>query len=103
MGAIYVRSPEAGRDLDEIFSWIGREAGEARAIKVIERLEAKYQMIADFPGLGRHRDLAGGMLGASEPPWLILYEPLVGRSGVRILRVVDGRRDLPVVLGSGEP
>lgn len=102
MGAIHVRSPEAGRDLDRIFSWIGREAGEARAIKVIERLEAKFQMIAAFPGMGRHRDLAGGVLGASEPLWLIPYEPLVGRSGIRILRVVDGRRDPPAVLGRND-
>ncbi|WP_271065791.1 type II toxin-antitoxin system RelE/ParE family toxin [Caulobacter sp. NIBR1757] len=94
-----MRSPEAGRDLDEIFLWIAREASEARAIKVIRRLEAKFQMIAEFPGIGRRRDMAGGLLGASEPPWIILYEALVGRSGVRILRVVDGRRDLPTVLG----
>jgi toxin ParE1/3/4 len=99
VGANYVRSPEAGRDLDEIFRWIAREASEARAVKVIQRLEAKFQMIAEFPGIGRHRELAGGLLGASEPPWLILYEHLIGRSGVRILRVVDGRRDLPAALG----
>ena len=102
MGAIHVRSPEAGRDLDEIFLWIAREASEARAIKVIQRLEAKFQMIAEFPGIGRRRDMAGGLLGASEPPWIILYETLIGRSGVRILRVVDGRRDLPTVLGPAD-
>jgi toxin ParE1/3/4 len=94
VGAIYVRSPEAGRDLDQIFLWIAREASEARAIKVLQRLEAKFQMIADFPGLGRPRDVPGQRLGASEPPWIIFYEPLAHRAGVRILRVLDGRRDL---------
>ena len=102
VGAIYVRSPDAGRDLDEIFLWIAREASEARAIKVVQRLEAKFQMIADFPGLGRPREMPGNPLGASEPPWIIFYEPLVGRSGVRILRVLDGRRDLPAVLAGGD-
>ncbi len=101
-GAVYVRSREAGRDLDEIFLWIAREASEAHAIKVIQRLEAKFQMIADFPGLGRRREMLGRPLGASEPPWIVFYEPLVGRSGFKILRVLDGRRDLPAVLGGDQ-
>jgi toxin ParE1/3/4 len=98
-GGLCIRSPEAGGDLDRIFIWIARETSERRAIMVLRRLEAKFQMLAEFPGLGRIRDeLPAGPLAASEPPWIILYERLADRSGVRILRVVDGRRDLPSLL-----
>lgn len=32
-------------------------------------------------------------------PWLIVYESLPDNGGVRILRIIGGRRDLDYVLG----
>jgi toxin ParE1/3/4 len=42
----------------------------------------------------RH-DLDNAVRSFAVYPWVVLYKPLPDGEGVFILRVVDGRRDLP--------
>jgi plasmid stabilization system protein ParE len=53
-----------------------------------------------MPGLGRPRPyLRRGARAFPVSPWQIIYTPLAGLDGIRVIRVVDARRDLPTLLG----
>ncbi|NGM49403.1 type II toxin-antitoxin system RelE/ParE family toxin [Caulobacter sp. 602-2] len=51
--------------------------------------------MAAFPNLGRAT--RSGVRLHSVKPWIIVYRPVTG--GVEVLRVLDGRRDLDVLIG----
>ena len=91
----FLLSPEASDDLLAIADYIARESGMLRAQGVVERISRTLGAIAYTPNAGRPRlDLDGAPLLFPVPPWLILYEPEPGLSGIYILRIYDGRRDL---------
>lgn len=95
-------SLEAERDLDELFDHIARDSGLPRADAVRQRLEGIIALLAGSPGMGRlRRDLPLDPPTHSFAvyPWVILYDPLADDEGILVLRVIDGRRDLPRHLG----
>jgi len=95
-----VRTLDADRDLDSLFDWIARDSGLDRAEAVIRRIDDTISHLAAMPGIGRvRRDLDGGPRAFSVWPWLVIYEPLPRREGIIVWRVVDGRRDLPGIMG----
>ena len=70
-----------------------------RADGVIARLYRTLASLAFMPGIGRvRRDLKGAPRVFPVSPWLILYETAPGLDGIRVIRVVDGRRDLDAAL-----
>jgi plasmid stabilization system protein ParE len=67
---------------------------------VMGRVEESIRLIAFLPGMGRARaEFGRSTRSFPVSPRVIVYRPLAELDGIRILRVVDGRRDLPAVLG----
>lgn len=59
--AVIVRRPRAQDDIVEIWGYIADDS-EAQADAFVDRLDAKFQLLARQPGLGRLREeLADGM------------------------------------------
>jgi plasmid stabilization system protein ParE len=92
-----IYSLEAQQDLYELQLYIAERSGLLRAEFIIGRILKTIELIAYHPGMGSSR--AVGELSQScrvfvEAPWLIIYLPLPDLSGIEIVRVVDGRRDL---------
>jgi plasmid stabilization system protein ParE len=95
-----VRSLHAQDDVRRIFAWIAFDDGVDRASAVLERFDRVIERLAARPRLGRVRtEFKGDPCGFPVSPWLILYRPLPDGDGVRILRILDTRRDLAALLG----
>jgi toxin ParE1/3/4 len=91
-----VRSSTAARDLVDLYRYIAEQSGDHRAEAVLRRIETSLKLIADNPEIGRlRRDLNRQSRTFSIAPWIVIYTALPDGDGVFILRVVDGRRDLP--------
>jgi len=94
------RSPEARRDVARLALWIGRERGVDRAQAVIDRIDRALVKLALRPALGRVRlDFEGEPRAFGVAPWLVVYEALPDADGIRILRILDTRRDIAALLG----
>lgn len=95
------RATFTGRALQELRSirgWIAAESGAERADRVVDRIVATADLLAERPLSGRERrDVSPGLRSFAVPPFVIFYRPLAG--GVRVMRVVHGHRDLPQALG----
>ena len=95
-GSSLAISRQAERDLASVFDWLAQAAGPDTAEEAILRIERTFEMLAASPLAGRRRDdLAGVPRSYVVRPWVVFYEPLADRPGVLILRVIDGRRDVP--------
>ncbi len=98
-----VISPRAELDLEEIWTSIAADNAEA-ATRVVRTIGSKIDMLADYPRLGRRRpDLLAAVRMLVEDRYLILYETHPDTDDgpideVEIVRVLDGRRDVPGVL-----
>lgn len=94
---------QAREDLLSIYILIGLEQ-PAAAERYYERIERKVRLLADQPSLGARRpDLRRGLRMLIEHPYIILYRTLPDAdensiTGVQIVRIVDGRQDLPGLL-----
>ena len=91
----YVLSFAAQRDLESLFDWIAGDTGPQAAAGALRRIAHKFEVLAAMPRIGR---VQNGLDGAPRTfavwPWIIFYTSADDGSGVLILRVVDGRRDL---------
>jgi len=85
-------SKRAKQDLLDIWLWIARDnAGLADA--VLDRIEQRANKLSQHREIGAARPGIGeGARGLVIERWLVLYR-LVD-SGVQIVRIVDGARDL---------
>ena len=93
-------APQADRDFDELFLWILIDTGPNAADGFARRIDRAVRNLAQFPEMGRVRaEIPGGPRSLSVNPWVIFYELMEGRRGVRITRLVDGRRDIGDVFG----
>ncbi len=91
-----VFSRAAQQDLDALFDWIALDSGMDRAEAILRRIDETLFNLASTPGIGRLRnDLDGAPRSFAIWPWLVLYEPTANNDGILVLRVIDGRRDLP--------
>jgi toxin ParE1/3/4 len=90
----------AERDLTQLFAWIAADSGPQRANAILTRIEGAISTVAAFPRLGRLRhELESGIRSFAVYPWVILYKPLSQGEGIFVVRVVDGRRDVPRLFG----
>jgi toxin ParE1/3/4 len=92
----YIIADEAIRDLQDISDYFLRnnlEAGE----QFLQAFNARCRQLVRFPNLGRsYAHLRPDLLGLSLRGFIILYKVSNNEdaSGIEILRVVNGRRDL---------
>ena len=91
-----VLSTKAKRDLADIEGYVLAQDGPLRADLVVERIETTLRNLAHNPAIGRPRpDIsARKVLFFPSAPWMIMYRPLHNLGGVRVMRIVHGRRDL---------
>ncbi|MEG4329184.1 type II toxin-antitoxin system RelE/ParE family toxin [Microcoleus sp. herbarium5] len=89
----YIVSPEASRDLDEISDYFAArniESGE----QFVGEFNRKCRNLINFPNMGRsYEELAASVRGLPLMGYIILYRAI--DSGIEIIRVVRGERDLP--------
>ena len=80
-------------DLADIWEYLERRFSVESADTEILRLQTDAQSLLDFPLIGRPReDLQKKLRSYKSGSYLIFYQ--VGSSGVEILHVYHGRRDL---------
>jgi plasmid stabilization system protein ParE len=91
-----VLSARAEKDLADIETYVVAQDGPLRADLVMTRIEATFRTLAYNPAIGRHRPEISrrDALFFPSSPWMIMYRPLRDLSGIRIMRIVHGRRDL---------
>jgi toxin ParE1/3/4 len=91
------RTKTARTDLLDI--WLGIAMDDQTAAdKHLRRLEEAIAGLADFPRIGPARDdIRPGIRAILRVPYLIFYALDDERRTVRIIRVVDARRDLQVL------
>jgi toxin ParE1/3/4 len=98
--AEYTLSPQAIRDLAELEDFLSEREGEDRALAVIARQHRAMASLTQYPGMGRRRrDLLGAPLAFPVRSWMIFYRPTPDRTGIEIIRVIDGHRDIQLILG----
>ena len=82
-------------DIEGIWDYLNNLAGEQVADRYIGRIYEVFELLREYPYLGRARpDIALNMRSYSVPrtPYIILYYPR--DYGVEISRVFDSRQDL---------
>lgn len=98
--------PLARSDLREIWRYIARENSAFVADIVVTRLRATMDVLAEAPMIGRvRREYPGRPRSFAVRPHIIFYQPLSGRSGIEVWRVLHGARDLREIMakrGDGE-
>jgi toxin ParE1/3/4 len=95
-----VLSDQARNDLRSLESYIAERDGEARAAAVRTKLDRAMRNLASMPRMGSRRSyLKPKQRAFPVPPWTIYYEPLAEGEGVNIVRIIDGRRNLPAIFG----
>ncbi|HEX4295644.1 MAG TPA: type II toxin-antitoxin system RelE/ParE family toxin [Rhizomicrobium sp.] len=93
-------SEQAEDDLHAITACMAEQDGKLRARKATARLLKAMDNLAFMPGIGSRRyylDTASRAFPV--PPWLIVYELLPEGDCVRVLRIIDGRRDIAYLFG----
>jgi toxin ParE1/3/4 len=91
----YTISQPAIRDLESISSYfadVNIEAGE----KFLQGFSKRCQQLVSFPNIGRnYDDLQFGLRGLPLEGYIILYR--ANDDGIEIVRVANGRQDLPLL------
>ena len=93
------RRPLAEADIFEIWDYIADDSMEA-ADRWVDQLDEKFQLIATQPMMGRTREeLETGLRSFPFGRYVIFYM-LMG-SGIDVVRVLHGARDIDAVFGDG--
>jgi toxin ParE1/3/4 len=88
-----VLAPRARFDLIRLYDYLEERAGTRLAQSYIDRIDALFDKLADFPGIGASRpELGADVRSTGVWPYVILYH--VGSGSLHILRVVHGRRNI---------
>lgn len=89
---VFVRRPLALQDLDEIWDYIAHDNPPA-ADALLDTIEGKCRLLAEYPGLGTHCDnLHPSLRFFPVGKYLLFYMPL--ENGMDLVRVLHGARDL---------
>lgn len=93
--------PRAQDDITEIWGYIADDS-ELQADAFVDRLDAKFQLLARQPGLGRMRgELAPGLRSFPVGRYVIFYESVP--DGIAVVRVLHSARDLDAQFSSDDP
>lgn len=96
----YLITPAARSDIDEIWSYIFVQSGSHEiADRLIDTIYSRILLLSSYPYLGRDRssDLGIGARSLTVGEYVIVYR--LDANGVRVLRVIHGRRDLEALFG----
>lgn len=86
-------TPTASRDVESIMDYLAQKASMEAAEHFLEKINAKFTMLAQFPRIGRRRDeLYPSLRSVPLEDYLIFYRLVPG--GIEVMRVVGGYRDL---------
>ncbi|MBW4669436.1 MAG: type II toxin-antitoxin system RelE/ParE family toxin [Cyanomargarita calcarea GSE-NOS-MK-12-04C] len=89
---IYFVSPQAAQDLQEIHDYLFAKNPDT-ANKFLDAMAQKFEILANFPKMGRKRDELSPILRSFPvDDYLIFYQQV--EEGIEIARVVSGYRDL---------
>ncbi len=89
---IYFLSPQAAQDLQEIHDYLFAKNPDT-ANKFLDAMAQKFEILANFPKMGRKRDELSPILRSFPiDDYLIFYQQV--EEGIEIARVVSGYRDL---------
>jgi toxin ParE1/3/4 len=96
-----VVSENALRDMEEIYLYIAQESGAVVALQILNALEERCDSLSELPERGNRPKelLAAGVMKYRElhyKPYRLIYE--VGDKTVIVHAVLDGRRDMSVLL-----
>ncbi len=98
--SIYIISPEASQDLDEIYSYISHYSFDA-ATRFVDAFDRKCETVANFPGIGKiYEDLSPQLRGIILDKYIIFYRPV--ETDVEIIRVVSGYRNLEEIFSESD-
>jgi toxin ParE1/3/4 len=87
------KTARAEEDLIEIWLYIAPDNVEAADL-VLDEIEMRFHALAEHPSMGRMRlDIAPELRYFPVGNYLILYRTIT--SGVEIVRVLHGSRDIP--------
>jgi toxin ParE1/3/4 len=90
-----IKLPRATADLVEIWDYIADDS-ETQADAFIDTVEGKLRLLAEKPNLGRRRyELAENMRSFPLGRYVIFY--VVMPSGIQVVRVLHGARDLAAI------
>jgi toxin ParE1/3/4 len=95
----HLRSPEADRDLDDIWLYIARQSGSVdTAERLIDLITDRFFLLSRHPYLGRARDqdLRPGLRSFPVGAYVIVYR--IQEADVVILRVLHGSRNITELL-----
>ncbi len=85
----YRLSPEASNDLDDLSDALS----QAAAARVIDALEKRCQILAQFPGLGTPcEDLATGLRRSPVGKYVIFFR--ASDDGIEVVRILHGARNI---------
>lgn len=92
--------PRAQDDITDIWGYIADDS-ELQADAFVDRLDAKFQLLARQPGLGRVREeLVPGLRSFPVGRYVIFYELVP--DGIAVVRILHCARDLDAQF-SGDP
>jgi toxin ParE1/3/4 len=85
--------PAAHNDMAEIWCYIAENSSVERADKQIDSIEAKLNLLAGSPKIGRLRpELMESLRSFAAGRYIIFYLPI--RNGIEVVRVLHGTRDV---------
>ncbi|MHC5726665.1 MAG: type II toxin-antitoxin system RelE/ParE family toxin [Nostoc sp.] len=83
----------ASRDIESIIDLIADRSGLDAADRFLNKINGKCNNLAMFPSMGRKRsELLSSLRSFPVDDYLIFYRPI--ETGIEVLRVVNGYRDL---------
>jgi len=89
---IYFVSPQAAQDLQDIHDYLFANNPDT-ADKFLDSITQKFEMLTNFPNIGRKRDeLLTSLRSFPVDDYLIFYRQI--EEEIEIVRVVSGYRDL---------
>jgi toxin ParE1/3/4 len=84
------KHPRAEADLIDIWLYIAEDSPE-NADGLLDRFDATFARLAEFPDMGRARPrLAPNLRSFSVSEYVIFYRPV--QDGIEVVRVLHGRR-----------
>ncbi len=99
--ARYTISPNAQRDLVDLWKYLAIEVSVARADIFLDTLVEKFAALAEHPTLGRLRDeLMPELRSLAVARYIIFYFPI--EDGINVVRVLHGARDLDAIFQEDE-
>jgi toxin ParE1/3/4 len=90
--AEFQRTSQANHDLQEIWDYIAEDSMES-ADRIVEEIEEKCALLADFPSMGHNcEELVEKLRSFPVRDYILFYQPLA--NGIVLVRVIHGARDI---------